>query len=106
MKGKLIEVLGLKAEAGDVEIMDLDYPRPPVNADFLDDLGELLSLKTHPLRHQGRCPGPEGLADVIARLQGEVEQLKAERASEKAEKNLSWPWTGRENHPGPCGNGP
>ena len=88
MKGKLIEVLGLKAEAGDDEIMAL-VTQGRVNTDFMDDLGELLSLKeVTPSTIKGAVLALKQSKDAFARLQGEVEALKAEQATEKARKNV------------------
>jgi phage I-like protein len=87
MKGKLIEILGLSPEAETLEIMDR-ITKGRLAVEFLEDLGEMLSVKPNASEIKGAVLALKASPDVIARLQGEVDQLKAERASDVAEKQL------------------
>jgi phage I-like protein len=87
MKGKLIEILGLSPEAEALEIMDR-ITQGRLAVEFLEDLSELLSVKSNASEIKGAVLALKASPDVIARLQGEVDQLKAERASEAAEKQF------------------
>ena len=87
MKGKLLEILGLKTETDETEILSL--VESGHNAfGFLEDLGEVLGVKPSASEIKGAVMALKTSPDVISRLQGEVDQLKAERASETAEKQL------------------
>ena len=87
LKGKLLEILGLKTEMNEAEIFTvITNGRQAV--EFLEDLGELLEVKPNASEIKGAVTALKASPDVIARLQVEVDQLKSERASEKAEKQL------------------
>jgi phage I-like protein len=87
VKGKLIEILGLKTEMEEAEIFAvITNGRQAV--EFLEDLGELLGVKPNSSEIKGAVMALKASPDVIVRLQGEVDQLRSERATEKAEKQL------------------
>ena len=87
MKGKLLEILGLKAETEETDILSL-VTNGRQAVEFLEDLGEMLNVKPNASEIKGAVLALKASPDVIARLQGEVDALKAERASEVAEKQL------------------
>ena len=87
MKGKLLEILDLKTETEEGEIFTVvKHGRQAV--EFLEDIGDLLGVKPNASEIKGAVMALKASPDVITRLRGEVDQLKAERASERAEKQL------------------
>jgi phage I-like protein len=87
VRGKLLEILNLKTETREGEILNVvKHGRQAV--EFLEDLGELLGVKPNASEIKGAVLALKASPDVIVRLQGEVDQLCAERISDKAEKAL------------------
>ncbi|HAY23369.1 MAG TPA: hypothetical protein DCY27_14660 [Desulfobacterales bacterium] len=83
MKEKLIEVLGLEADTNDEEIItrvkSIRYA-----LGFMEDMSKLLGVEANAAKIKIAVLGLKNSENTVVRLQGEIDRLKAERASDKA----------------------